>query len=306
MSIHTTKYKTALALAAVALGYGAGSGLHAIDASGFKLEIFNTASAQGHDSGGHDSGGHSGGKGGDKGGGHDSGGHDSGAEKKGHGTKGSHEGHSSGQHGTGSSHAGSERFGGGSGVSGNSQIPEGIGRYGAGAQAAGSDQGRFRYWGGWTLPEEPVPEPFVTTTTSTDLVPGAGGGPSVNPRDALDGASRCEGISGMTPAQQFAGNNLLRLNAARGLVDPELAASGKIASPFLMGNLQDELAKASPNAELAGTYLGLVAKAPVTTETVKKIGFQLCATISDTQAKEIADTAEAQRAALAAAAKENQ
>ncbi len=106
----------------------------------------------------------------------------------------------------------------------------------------------------------------------------------------------------MAPSKQFSGSNLLRLNAARGEIDPGLAASGKIASPFLMGNLQDELTKEQPNAELAGIYLGLVAKTRVTPEHVKKIGSQLCAVIGDTQASQIADIAESQRNTLTAAA----
>lgn len=302
--------KTALLVAAMALGFGAAPVLDSIGNVRFSTgELFNSAqAAEGHDSGGHTSGGHTGGKGGSKGG-HDSGGHDSGggSEEKGHGTRLQHKGHSSGQHGSGSSHSGSERFGGGSGLRGNAQVPEGIGRYGEGA--AGNEQGRTRYWGGWTLPEGPTepPQDPVITTTSTDLVPGSGGGQSVSARSVLDGATRCEGVTpGMAPAQQFSGSNLLRLNTARGVVDPELAASGKIASPFLMGNLQEELIKAAPNAELAGTYLGLIAKAPVTADAVKKISFQLCARINDAQAKEIADIAETQRKTLAAAAKTNQ
>lgn len=280
-------HKTAAMLATIALGYGTAL---VMDSPDFHLMtgLLSTAQAQGHDSG-------------SKGGGHDSGGESGGTEEKGHGTRGKHEGHSSGQHGSGSSHAGSERFGGGSGVRGNDQVPEGIGRNGDGAPT--TDQGRLRYWGGWTLPENPETPTDTVVTISADVVPGSGGGPSISSRSVLDGAVRCEGVvSGMPPAQQFAGSNLLRLNAARGLVDHELAASGKIASPFLMGNLQDELTKAAPNTELAGTYLGLIAKNPVTADTVKKIGFQLCAGINDKQAKEIADVAEAQRNTLAAAA----
>lgn len=288
--------KIALFVATIATGYGAALALDSLNATRFASGLFNTAQAQGHDSGGSDKGGSS------KGGGHDSGGETGGSEEKGHGTRATHEGHSSGQHGSGSSHSGSERFGGGSGVRGNDQVPEGIGRYGDGAPT--TDQGRLRYWGGWTLPEDPVNPTDTVVTISTDIVPGSGSGPSVSARNVLDGSARCEGVTpGMAPAQQFAGSNLLRLNTARGLVDPELAASGKIASPFLMGNLQDELTKSAPNSELAGTYLGLIAKTPVTANAVKKIGFQLCASVSDKQAKEIADIAEAQRATLAAAAK---
>lgn len=310
------KHKTKM-LAAVVLTIG--GSLYALEhftgliAPGF-INLAHAQESGGHDEGSGDSGGHGGGGesggsgghggGGESGGGHDSGGGESGGEAKGHGTKYKHEGHGGGQHGAASAHeAGGDRFGGGSGLRGNNQVPEGIGRYGQGfSELSPTDEGRFRYWGGFTLPEAP-PTPDPTTdpalTTTTDFTPGPGGGPSVNVRSALDTSPRCEGVaSNMPAAQQFSGGNLLRLNAARGLVDPALAASGKIASPYLMASLQNELVKGAPNTELAGTYLGLVAKAPVTADTVKKIGFQLCARMSDAQAKEIAQVAEQQRLVL--------
>lgn len=303
--------KAALLITAMALGFGTAFAIDAISNAGSALRVFvNSAqAAEGHDSG--STGGHSGGKGSDKGGSsHSSGGHDSGSthggtEEKGHGTKMKHQGHSSGTHGSGSSHSRSERFGGGSGLSGNAQVPDGVGRYGDGAQAASAD-GRTRYWGGWTLPEVDNPDPDVyvspTSSVSSDLIPGSGGGPTVSSRSVLDGPTRCEGVvAGMPAAQQFGGSNLLRLNAARGLVDPQLAASGKIAPPYVMGSLQQELIKSAPNAELAGTYLGLIAKAPVTADTVKKVSRQICGSVSDAQAKEIAEVAETQRQTLTAA-----
>ncbi len=182
-------------------------------------------------------------------------------------------------------------------------MPEGVGRYGAGISAsASSDLGRFRYWGGWTLPSDPDEPSIVETITTATLTPGPGGGPSVNVRSTLVDSPRCEGVApDMPAAQQLGGGNLLRLNEARALVDPSLAVSGKIASPYIMANLQEQLVRGTPSAELAGTYLGLVAKAPVTEETVKKVGFQLCARISDAQAKEIAQVAEQQRTALVSA-----
>ncbi|VVE34019.1 hypothetical protein PCE31106_03792 [Pandoraea cepalis] len=273
----------------------------------------------GHDSGGssggHDSGGgasgHNGGGSGRGGGGHDAGGETGGTVEKGHGTRYGHEGHESGQHQGATSHPspGAERFGGGSGIRGNGQVPEGVGRYGSGA-ARLEDVGRtrLRYWGGWSNPDDPLtpPDPGTETTTPTtgdtaDFIPGPGGGPAVNVRNSLDSSPRCQGVSlGMTAAQQFSGSNLLRLNTARGEVDPALAASGKIAAPYLMGNLQNELIKPAPNPELAGTLLGLVAKAPVTAGAVMKIGFLLCARMNDTQADQIAQIAEQQRMALAA------
>jgi len=288
-------------------------------------------SSAGHDSGGHDSGGsegggaggHGGGAGGSgghgggpgasgsHGGGHDAGSEHGGEEAKGHGTRYQHRGHASGQHGAATAHeAGGDRFGGGSGLRGNGQVPEGVGRYGAGYAAQGSQTaGRFRYWGGWTLPDDPTDpygtDPTATTylTSTTDVIPGPGGGPSTNVRKALDSEPRCEGVAPKMPAaEQLGSRNLRRLNAARGVVDPGLAESGRVASPYLMANLQEELLKPEVDAQLAGTYLGLVAKAPVTTDKVKQVGNQLCVRMSDEQAQRIAAAAEQQRNAVVAAA----
>ncbi|ALX34865.1 hypothetical protein PATSB16_12770 [Pandoraea thiooxydans] len=297
---------------------------HAQDAGGGHDSGGGSSGSGGHDSGrtgGHDSGGgssgHGGGGGGHggggSGGGHEGGGETGGTVEKGHGTRYGHQGHESGQHQGAISHPtpGPDRFGGGSGVRGNSQVPEGVGRYGSGA-ASMQDVGRtrLRYWGGWSNPSDPSTPPDSGTettdpgtgTTTSDFIPGPGGGPAVNVRGSLDSSPRCQGVGpGMPAAQQFSGGNLLRLNEARGEVDPALAASGKIAAPYLMGNLQNELIKPTPNPELAGTLLGLVAKTPVTPAAVKRIGFLLCARMSDTQADQIAKVAEQQRAALAAA-----
>jgi hypothetical protein len=307
---------TALAAAVIAIG-GASLALERLTGPAFPGWIAS-AYAQEHtggpggsgESGGHDSGGHSGGghgMDGGHGGGHEPGAETGGEEAKGHGTRYQHQGHGSGRHGNTASHeSGADRFGGGSGLRGNAQVPEGVGRYGSGITASSSsDLGRFRYWGGWTLPSDPndpsIVEPSVATT---ELTPGPGGGPSVNVRSTLDTSPRCEGVApGMPAAQQLGGNNLLRLNEARALVDPSLAQSGKIASPYLMANLQEQLVKGTPSTELAGTYLGLVAKAPVTAETVKKVGSRLCARVSDAEAKEIARIAEQQRTTLMTAMK---
>lgn len=294
--------------AALALERATGPAFPAWISSAYAQEHTGGSGGSGGESGGHDSGGSSGHGGGSEGhgggGGHSGAGEHGGTEEKGHGTRYQHQGHGSGRHGSTASHeSGGEHFGGGSGLRGNAQVPEGVGRYGAGVSAsASSDLGRFRYWGGWTLPSDPNEPSFVEpSVTTTEFTPGPGGGPSVNVRSTLDASPRCEGVGpGMPAAQQLGGSNLLRLNAARALVDPSVAQSGKIASPYLMANLQEQLVKGTPSTELAGTYLGLVAKAPVSAETVKKIGFQLCARISDAEAKEIAQVAEQQRAALVA------
>lgn len=272
-------------------------------------------SGEGHKGGGHSGGsggsggGHSGGGGsGGSGGGHSGGGEgeSGGGGSQGHGTRYGHEGHAGGQHGAGgdSPHERKDdRFGGGNGLHSNDLVPEGIGRHGSGyTDPDTAEQGHFRYWGGWTLPEAPVTPPSTPDTETAsqgEFIAGPGGGPSVNVRSALDAPSRCEGVGGrMGAGQQYAGGNLLRLNAARGMVDPALAQSGAIASPYLMGGLQGELLKVSPNTELAGTYLGLIAKVPVTPDIVKKISGQVCGRLSDKQAQEIAEVAEQQRAAL--------
>jgi len=289
-----------------------------------------TAQSGGHDSGGHESGGtagHGGGPGGSGGhgggpgasGGH-GGGHDAasegsehgGEEAKGHGTRYQHRGHASGRHGAATAHeAGGDRFGGGSGLRGNGQVPEGVGRYGAGYAAQGPQTaGRFRYWGGWTLPDDPYgTDPTATTylTSTTDVIPGPGGGPSTNVRKALDSEPRCEGVAPkMAAAEQLGSKNLRRLNAARGIVDPELAESGRVVSPYLMANLQEELLKPETDSQLAGTYLGLVAKEPVTADKVKQVSNQLCVRVSDEQAQRIAAAAEQQRVITMAAAEKKQ
>jgi len=299
-------------------GGSGGSGGHDSGASG------------GHDGGPGGSGGHGGGPGasaghgggpgasGGHGGGHDPGSEGGGEEAKGHGTRMQHQGHASGRHGAASAHqAGGDRFGGGSGLRGNDQVPEGIGRYGAGAGYASDNlrtatRFRFRYWGGWTLPDDPT-DPNATDLTDTtyltstsDAIPGPGGGPSLNVRDVLDSSSRCEGVAPkMSATEQLGSTNLRRLTAARGVVDPELAASGKIPAPYLMANLQEELLKPAPDTLLAGTYLGLVATVPVTAESVQQVGFYLCTPVNSARAAPISVAAETQRRELLLASQDN-
>jgi hypothetical protein len=280
-----------------------------------------SGSSGGHDSGGSSghgggsggAGGHGGGPGasGGHGGGHDPGSEGGGEEAKGHGTRMQHQGHASGRHGAASAHqAGGDRFGGGSGLRGNDQVPEGIGRYGAGfASDSLRTAGRFRYWGGWTLPDDPTDpgatDPTATTylTSTSDFIAGPGGGPSINVRTVLDSSPRCEGVAAKMPsAEQLGSTNLRRLNAARSIVDPELAAGSGMPAPYLMANLQEELIKRAPDTQLAGTYLGLVAKAPVSPEKVKQVAFQLCVLIGDDAAQKISAAAEQQRQALLASA----
>jgi len=328
------KIRVSLITASVALLFTSGGLITFEPSTGIDaLQLVGAAaqSSGGHDSGGTEgggagghgggaggSGGHGGGPGasGGHGGGHDAGSEGSehgGEEAKGHGTRYQHRGHASGRHGAATAHeAGGDRFGGGSGLRGNGQVPEGIGRYGAGYASQGSQTtGRFRYWGGWTLPDDPIDpygeDPSTYLSSSNDVIPGPGGGPSTNVRKLLDSESRCEGVAQKMPAsEQLGGRNLRRLNVARGIVDPELAASGRIVSPYLMANLQEELVKRAPDWQLAGTYLGLVAKAPVTADKVKQVGYELCVRVTDDHAQRIAAAAEQQRKAIVAAAETKQ
>lgn len=291
----------------------------------------------GSTSGGHDSGstsgGHTGGAGGGppagKGGGHDSGssggGHDSGssgsdhtsgghesggggkgeggkwgAEEKGHGLKKKHEGHAAGMHGEGGSTAhdmGARRFAGGAGVTSTNLVPEGLGRYGEGAP---SNQGRTRYWGGWSLPEDVDPTTY-TAVASSELVPaGGGGGSSVNVRGTLQSAARCDDVGGgtMTTSQRFSGQNLSRISAARALLDPATASAPVGEKPYLLASFQEELQKPTPDLALAGVYVGLIAKGQVTPAKVKSVGARLCVPVSNDQAEAIAQAAEQQRVAV--------
>lgn len=293
---------TAARLMTVAITTG---GMLALEAASGLPSYGLIGTAEAASSGGHDSGGSSGHDSGGSAGGHDSGGSTGGHDSGSHGTRAGHKGHGSGQHGGSAQGKGADHFGGGSGTSGDADVPEGIDHHGGGSSNVNiTYQTRFRYWGGRNLPDDPPPPPTDDDALPlvNDLVPGSGGGPTVNPRALLHSAGRCDEVSSlMSPSVQYSGENLIRLNVARTYVDPELAAADRVAPPYLMGSLQTELVKTVSNTELAGTYLGLMARTSVSSETVKKIGFQLCADLSDDSALEIAQIAELQRTALVAA-----
>lgn len=277
--------------------------------------------AGGHDSGGghtggagSGAGGHAGGQGGGHGGGGSGGGHAGGAggpqyrggENPQHGTRAEHEGHASGVHGqshgdTAHGAGADRRFGGGSGLAGLEQVPEGPARmrytfeYGNQYSFGAGPGAHFRYWGGWVIPdgEEPGDEP--TTVADTPLATG-GGGPSATP--GLQALARCDDVSGTMPSTQaLSGRNVQRATAARGVLAPGDVSEGGVPAPYLLISFQEELQKAKPDALVAGTYLGLVAEVPVTEEIVKQVAWRMCVPLDDTQATAIADAAEVQRMA---------
>lgn len=274
-------------------GGAGGSGGHAGGSGG------HSGGAGGHDSGSHASGGgHSGG----------GGGHGAGGERARHGANPDHQGHASGVHGQNAHSTGSDRrFGGGSGLSHGGAVPEGVGRYGYSYGPGPSAQSRFRYWGGWSLPEPPDDggddgDPTQYATDSLLLGTPGGGGPSTGA--GLASAGRCDDVGGgMTAQAQFSKANLARMSAVFAQIAPAAAAAGELPSPYLLANFQAELLKAKPDPLLAGTYLGLVAKEPVTPQAVQKAGWRMCAPVSGEQAQAIADVAESQRLAQSAPVK---
>ena len=301
---------------------------------GVALGIIPAAHAQGHSSGGgHDSGGHTGGHE-SGGGGHDSGGHTGGGSSAGghsggggsgsghaggaggpqykggenpqHGTRAEHEGHASGVHGQArgqSAHSsGADRhFSGGSGLAGLEQVPEGPARmrytyeYGNQYSFGAGPGANFRYWGGWTIPGDDGTSDEPTTVAETPLSTG-GGGPSAT--TSLQALARCDDVSGAMPSMQsLSGRNVQRATVARGVLAPADVAEGTVPPPYLLISFQEELQKARPDTLVAGTYLGLVAKVPVTEEIVKQIAWRMCVPLDDAHAKAIADAAEIQRMA---------
>lgn len=252
--------------------------------------------------------GHSSGKKGEGTSGHSSGGHeegDSGKEQKGFGTRAGHEGHSSGQHRVGERQgSGGSRFGGGSGVSGSDQVPEGLVRERSNALA--SDNGtRARLGEGWPdIATPPVdPDPIVVAVPVTDpldVTPiGSGGSPSASSYGLLSSPMRCEGVApNMSLAQQWSSANFRRIKLGLRQLDPRQQLNGRMDSLMVMVALQEEFGKKSPQPELLGTYLGLIAQTPVTPELIKQMAFELCAALPESEMPEIARIANLQREKL--------
>ncbi|HQT25519.1 MAG TPA: hypothetical protein PLK99_02830, partial [Burkholderiales bacterium] len=63
-------------------------------------------------------------------------------------------------------------------------------------------------------------------------------------------------------------------------------------------NYQAELEKQKPNAVLAGTYIGMVAKVPVTPGVISRASSMMCVALPNEQQDRIAGVAEEQRMTL--------
>ena len=252
-------------------------------------------------------GGHGGGKGG-KGEG-EGGGHGGGGLKLRHGLSADHQGHASGVHGHEkgisemNSPGPSQRFGGGSGIAGADQILEGPGENAPGGNGEVSShrnqfRNQFRYWGGWTLPGEGDSGGTDGTDGIGSTDPGfnSGGGGGAGTAFHLVGESRCGDMGSLNAGTRLDGKNLMRFREARSLLAPneKLPASAIL----LLANYQVELEKKEPDPVLAGTYIGNVAKQPVTPELISKVSDGLCVIPPEDKKGEIAKVAEEQRLSI--------
>jgi hypothetical protein len=281
-------------------------------------------SSGGHTSGGSSSGSHSSGggsSGGGSSGGHSSGGgHDAGGDShsggkggpSGHGMRQGHEGHASGQHaGRGESggashgsrpigHVTDRRFGGGNGGHANDLVPEGPGQHGSMAQHGSVTATRFRYWGGWSVPDDDGVAPTTFAYTApTEVAPlGSGGGGGAGTGTFMSVAGRCDDVGGKVSASaRLSGRNLARIAEVQKLIAQPVLPAAKMAPPYLLANFQEELSKSQPDTLLAGTYLGMAARVSVTPELVTKVAFQLCVPCSDVVASKVAEAASVHRVA---------
>jgi hypothetical protein len=268
--------------------------------------------------GGHDSGGGSGGGGGhDSGaggkGGEEGGGHGSGGLKLRHGLSADHQGHESGVHGKEkgisemNSPGTSQRFGGGSGIAGADQVPEGPGENASGGNGELSThrnqfRNQFRYWGGWTLPGE-GDSGGTDGIGSTDPGFNTGGGGGAGTAFHLVGEARCGDMGTLNAGNRLDGKNLVRFREARSLLAPNerLPASAIL----LIANYQAELEKQKPDPVLAGTYIGNVARLPVTPELISQVSDGLCVIPPEDKKREIANAAEEQRLSILGKSQQN-
>ena len=194
----------------------------------------------------------------------------------------------------------SQRFGGGSGIVGADQILEGPGENapsGNGEVSSHRNQFRnqFRYWGGWTLPGE-GDSGSTGGIASTDPGFNTGGGGGAGTAFHLVGESRCGDMGSINAGNRLDGKNLVRFREARSLLAPgvKLPASAIL----LLANYQVELEKQKPDPVLAGTYIGNVARLPVTPQLISQVSDGLCVIPPEDKKDEIANVAEEQRLSI--------
>lgn len=278
---------------------------------GYALAAGDGGGGSGAGGKGGESGGGHGGKGGEEGGGEEGGGHGSGGLKLRHGLSADHQGHASGVHGNGKESMNnpgpSQRFGGGSGIVGADQILEGPGENapsGNGEVSSHRNQFRnqFRYWGGWTLPGE-GDSGGTDGIASTDPGFNTGGGGGAGTAFHLVGEARCGDMGTLNAGNRLDGKNLVRFREARSLLAP--GARLPASAILLLANYQVEIEKQKPDPVLAGTYIGNVARLPVTPQLISQVSDGLCVIPPEDKKDEIAKVAEEQRLSILEKSQQN-
>ncbi len=134
---------------------------------------------------------------------------------------------------------------------------------------------------------------------------GGGGGGTVTPYssppvslESLAASCPYAEPMGIGAEGRISGENVLRLGAAGAYLNPRADAAALQSSASLLAGYQDALSGAKPDPVLAGTYLGLVAKEPVTADAVQRVSASLCVPVGIDQAAAIANIAEGQRQKL--------
>lgn len=190
----------------------------------------------------------------------------------------------------GGGHTGAANPGGAGGVP-NPAAGTGAGGYGGSAGEGNSvTNTRAGYLGGRTVPDDGGDGSGGGTVTPHDVVP-----PTL---EAL--ASSCPHAEpvGLGPQARIAGENVARLGAVSANLNPVADLATLQSSAALLAGYQEALAGPKPDPMLAGTYLGLVAREPVTADAVRHVSASLCVPVGTDQATAIAHIAEGQRQKL--------
>ncbi|NNM82457.1 MAG: hypothetical protein HKL98_07655 [Burkholderiales bacterium] len=207
-----------------------------------------------------------------------------------HGLGSEHSGHASGNHASPESgRATGQRFGGGSGIAGSEQLVEGP------EKSAGFGpeyRSQFRYRGGWDLPQDPGEDPSIPQDPGFNTGGSGGTGTAFH----IVSEQRCEDMAAINSSNRLQGKNLERFKSSLSLLAPGTALTG--SSALLLASYQKELEKQRPSPVLAGTYLGMVAKVPVTPPLITKVSSGLCVIPPGEKQSRIADIAEEQRRTL--------
>ena len=197
----------------------------------------------------------------------------------------------------GGSVKGAPRSSGGAGTvqGGPSVSPGGVGGIGSSYGPGSTSSERAGYLHGRTLLE---PEPPPDDGSSDDGTPDGGTAGGTTVPQQVNNLNGCNDFvtTDTTLSARLDSSNLARFRRAESLMKKGGERAGE--ADYLMASYQEELNKPKPDLLLAGTYLGLVAGAPMTAATIQHISRVLCVPISHDQALGIARAAEGQRRSM--------